>query len=257
MRKKVVAANWKMNSTKASSKDIIVNLITLLKKEQENVAAEIIICPPSVYLEHCKSVLAENDSNLNIKLGAQNCYGKEKGAYTGEISPIMLADIGCTHVIIGHSERRQLFNESNELILEKLKEAFANNLTPILCIGETKEERETNNTFAVIKSQLKPILDALTDTELQKLILAYEPIWAIGTGLTATPTEAEEVHAYVRSLVRNRNIEVGHSISILYGGSVKADNAKDLFKMVNIDGGLVGGASLIPQEFSTICTSVR
>lgn len=246
----LVVANWKMHGSKTMIEPFIQELhqnlaaAAILKPDTfENKPLEIAICPPFVYLEQTKELLRYN----LIMLGAQNCYFENVGAFTGEVSPSMLNDIGCTHVIVGHSERRQLFAETDAIIAKKCQSAYDAGLIPILCVGETAIERSEGKTFEVVARQLETVLSSGT---LAKFVLAYEPIWAIGTGATASPEQAEEVHHFLREKLSQYGAS---NTRILYGGSVKPGNAKSLFEQPNIDGGLIGGASLIARDFFDIC----
>ena len=252
MRKLIVAGNWKMNTTVAQG----INLIKELK-ELHNCTfsknSDIIIFPPYTHL----SQFATELTNCCIKLGAQNLHHEEKGAFTGEISANMIRSIGCKYVLVGHSERRQYAKESNEVLASKVKLALDNELTPIYCCGETLDEREDQKHFDVIEEQIKKGLFSLPIDSIQEIIIAYEPVWAIGTGKTASPAQAQEIHAFIRSLIETTyGKEVSETIRILYGGSVNAANAKEIFGQADIDGGLVGGASLKPQDFNTIINAV-
>ena len=233
MRQKIIAANWKMNKTIAESISFINELSTLIKETEH----EIVICPPFTAL----GSLPES----RFSLGAQNMHFEDSGAFTGEISALMLKELGCKYVLLGHSERRHIFNESDSLISKKLKKALEHSLIPILCIGETLEQREAGKTKEVISHQLK---SSLADAEVNSssIVIAYEPVWAIGTGKTATPQQAQEVHSFIRSLLKDKDIK------ILYGGSVKPANSKELLSQEDIDGVLVGGASLDAGSFSEI-----
>ena len=244
----IIAGNWKMNKTVSESISLVKELKKLVKLSnesekgleksktfQKDAKNEVIICPPFTAL----SDVSEELKGSNIKLGAQNMHFEEQGAFTAEISPIMLKEL-VKYVILGHSERRHIFNESDELINKKLKSALKHNLKPILCVGETLEEREKNKTKEVIKKQLTQSLKNIKE----KVIVAYEPVWAIGTGKTATPEQAEEVHSYIKELLGD--------VIILYGGSVKPQNIKELIAQPNIDGALVGGASLDAKSFAQI-----
>ena len=224
--------------TPKESKKMLESLILLVKGIK---SVDIVICAPFTVLTTIYEIL----KNTNIKLGAQNMHFEEKGAYTGEISPTFLKDIGVEYVILGHSERRDIFNESDALINKKLKKALSMDLKPIVCIGEHLEEKEAGKTNDIIKYQINETFKNLTKEEILKTVIAYEPIWAIGTGKTATPEQAEEIHIFIRELlIRKFDKETANSIRIQYGGSIKPDNAEDLFNKRNIDGGLVGGASL-------------
>lgn len=245
LRKKLIAANWKMNKTIGESLRYIKEFKDLVK---DIVDKEILICPPFTSLFAVSSEIKAS----NIKLGSQNIYFEDKGAFTAEISAEMLKEIGCSYAIIGHSERRNIFNETNEVINKKIKQALKNSITPILCVGEKGEEREAGNTEKVVEMQLKECLDGL-DKENLDIVIAYEPIWAIGTGKTATAEQAEEVHVFIRNLLEKMfDKEFAEKTRILYGGSVKPENAQELMSMENIDGALVGGASLDAKKFFDI-----
>lgn len=247
MRKTIIAGNWKMNNDIYESKDLISKLLEGVNRL--TLKCEVIICPPFTSLSEAAAMV----NNSKIKLGAQNLHQEENGAYTGEISAKMLISTGCQYVIIGHSERRTLFSESDELINRKINRALKNNLKPIFCVGELLEEREGNITNQVIENQLLNGLKNLTAEELQSLIIAYEPVWAIGTGKTATPEQAEEVHIFIRQLLTQKfSKDFAENISILYGGSVKPENARALLSQQNIDGALVGGACLNANSFLEI-----
>ena len=249
MRKKVIAGNWKMNMLPNET----INFIEGLSQEIKDVKNEIILCVP--YTDLFYALLTAQ--NTNIKIGAQNMHWKEKGAYTGEISGQMLKSIGVEYVIIGHSERRQYFAETDETVNLKVKSALENNLKPIICVGETLEQREHGETEKIIESQIKLALKDLTKEQIRAIIIAYEPVWAIGTGKTATPEEANNVIKYIRKQIKELyNEEIAENIIIQYGGSVKASNAEELFNMSDIDGALVGGASLNFKEFSEIVHKV-
>jgi triosephosphate isomerase len=247
MRKKVIAGNWKLNNDVNGT----VNLISEIKNGLGSQAnkTEIIVCPPFTSLETAFALLKDS----NIKLGSQNMYFEESGAFTGEVSASMLKSVGCEFVILGHSERRTIFGENNLLINKKIKTAIRNNLKPIFCIGETLEEREKGITFKIIESQLREGLDGLNENDLPNLIIAYEPVWAIGTGRNATPQQAQEVHQFIRQLiVKMYSDNFAKKLIIQYGGSVKPDNAHDLLSQPDIDGALVGGACLKADSFLKI-----
>jgi len=246
MRRPFIAGNWKMNMDSEGTGSLIHGLIPEVADLDE---ADIAVCPPNVYLH--KAVYLTRDSN--IRVGAQNCYSESSGAFTGEIAPEMLKDIGCTYVIMGHSERRHIFGETDEMINRKVKKALSANLSVILCVGELLEEREANRTEAVVEEQLTGGLKDLSDKMFSRITIAYEPVWAIGTGKTATPDQAQEVHAFIRKWMEGQyGTEVADRIRIQYGGSVKPENAKDLLGQQDIDGALVGGASLKADSFSAI-----
>ena len=245
MRKKVIAGNWKMNMLPNEAIKFIEEFAPLVKDTKN----EVILCVP--YTDLFYALL--NVQETNIKIGAQNMHFEEKGAYTGEISGQMLKSINVEYVIIGHSERRQYFNETDETVNKKIKSAFANGLKPIVCVGETLEQREAGSTIEIITNQTKLALDGLTDEQVANTIIAYEPIWAIGTGKTATSEDAENsIKAIREKIAEIYGQNVSERVIIQYGGSVKSSNAKELFQMPNIDGGLVGGASLKPEEFAKI-----
>ena len=245
MRKKIIAGNWKMNKLPNETIDFIDQLAPLVK-DTEN---EVILCLP--YTDLFYGLLTAQ--NTNIKIGAQNMHFEEKGAYTGEVAPNMLKAIGVEYVIIGHSERRQYFNETDETVDKKIKAAFANSLKPIVCVGETLEQREAGQTEKIITTQTELALEGLTEEQVKNVIIAYEPIWAIGTGKTATSEDANNsIKAIRNKICQIYGQNVAESVIIQYGGSVKSSNSKELFNMSDIDGGLVGGASLDTEEFSKI-----
>ena len=233
-----------MNGNKRSNEQLI-NYIN--DKVYRNVNIEVIICPPFTYLTQILKL-----KTSSIKIGAQNISECQNGAFTGEISGSILRDIKVDYVIIGHSERRQMYNDTNTIIAQKFELAHQNNLIPILCVGESLNERKTGQTLSVIESQIKSIIETTRVNLFTKSIIAYEPIWAIGTGETASPEQAEEVHANIRNILEVYDTNIASSIPILYGGSVNSTNCKDLFKMCNINGGLIGGASLNGEEFVEI-----
>lgn len=221
--------------------------------DEVNNSAEVVIIPPYIHLSGIQNLL----KNSEIKLGAQNCHQKNKGAFTGEISPGMLANMGVQYVIIGHSERRQYFGETNALLAEKINAALENGLTPIYCFGETLEQREAGQEFEINFNQVKEGLFHLTDVQIKNVVLAYEPVWAIGTGKTATSAQAQEIHKFIRiKLAENYDDEVANEISILYGGSMKPENATELLSCLDIDGGLIGGAALESRSFVEIIKAV-
>ncbi len=247
MRKPIVGGNWKMN--RGTPNETVEMLESLIPQVEGIDTVDIVIATPFTVLTSAYKVL----KNTDIKLGAQNMYYKDKGAYTGEISPQFLKEIGVEFVILGHSERRDIFKESDALINKKLKKALSMNLKTIVCIGEHLEERETGKTKDIIQYQINETFKDLSKEEMIKTVIAYEPIWAIGTGKTATPEQAEEIHIFIRNLLSQKfDKETADSIRIQYGGSIKPDNAEDLFNKNNIDGGLVGGASLQANSFFQI-----
>ena len=246
MRKIIIAGNWKMNKLSREAMD----LVNLLKREVADVTAvDMVVCPTFTSLADVRDVLTET----NIALGAQNLYWEDAGAFTGEISAPMLKDLGVKYVIIGHSERRQFFGETNATVNKKIRAPLAHGLTPIVCVGERLEEREAGKAFAVIQSQCEGSLHGLSEEEMDRLIIAYEPVWAIGTGKTATPAQAQEVHKFIRDLLlKLYNEDLAAAVRIQYGGSVKAENTKELMSQPDIDGALVGGASLTSAGFTGI-----
>jgi len=252
MRKKIVAGNWKMNLDYTTGIGLFSEIINMVKDEVMG-DQQVIVCPPYIHLGAI-SQLAK--SQRNVFVGAQNCHHADSGAYTGEVSALMLQSVGVEYVIIGHSERRQYFGETNALLAEKVNSALKNKLTPIFCIGETLDQRNGNTYFDVIKSQLAEGLFHLTDNEIKSVILAYEPVWAIGTGLTATPEQAQEIHEFIRKEIEQKyGSAISENMSVLYGGSCNPKNAAELFAKPDIDGGLIGGASLKSRDFVDIVKS--
>ena len=244
-RTKIVAGNWKMNLDRAKAKELTA---AVAARRGEAAAVELVLCPPALYVETVGSALAGTKSDVG--LGAQNMHDKASGAFTGEVAPPMLVDLGCQYVILGHSERRTLFGETDAAVNVKTKAALAAGLVPIVCVGETLEEREAGKTAAVVTGQVQGSLAGLSAAELEKVVVAYEPVWAIGTGKVATPEQAQEVHALIRRLLAGLSSpEVATRVRIQYGGSVKPDNAADLARQPDIDGALVGGASLKADDF--------
>ncbi len=242
MRRKLVVGNWKMHGSRAANAQLLAGL-----KEAGPWNADVAVCVPFPYI--AETALALTGTALSY--GAQDCSAHEQGAYTGEVSSAMLADIGCRHVIVGHSERRAYHTESDQLVADKAKAALAHGVTPIVCVGETLAEREAGQTEAVVKRQLAAVIHTLGHC-CGEMVVAYEPVWAIGTGLTATPAQAQAVHAVLRAQLRAAT-DRAVAMRILYGGSVKADNAAELFAQPDIDGGLIGGASLKAGDFAAIC----
>jgi triosephosphate isomerase len=246
MRRILVAGNWKMNGSSQS----IQSLMEGVKQGLSSVKnAEVAVCPPFVYLQQVSALVA----GTPIALGAQNVSDQDPGAFTGEVAIDMLRDFNCTYVIVGHSERRAIYKESDELVAKKFAKVQAAGLTPILCVGELLEEREAGQTEAVVKRQLEAVINLQGVASLEKAVIAYEPVWAIGTGKTATPQQAQEVHAFIRALIAQRDAGIAEKVRIQYGGSVKGSNAAELFAMPDIDGGLIGGASLKADDFLAIC----
>jgi len=249
MRKNIVAGNWKMNKTLDEG-------IILAKEVNEKLTRSditVVLCTPFIHLTEVKKVI----NKPNLFLGAQNCASEDSGAYTGEVSAAMIKSTGAVYVIIGHSERRTYYHETNEILNKKVKLALKHNLIPIFCVGEILEERNKNIHFEVVKEQLKEGLFDLSAEDFSKVVIAYEPVWAIGTGVVATPEQAQEMHSMIREYVANNyNKDIADNLTILYGGSCKASNARDLFKNPDVDGGLIGGASLIADEFIGIVNAI-
>jgi triosephosphate isomerase len=246
MRKKVIAGNWKMNNDLNESQNLVSGIINGLGSDDK---CDVIVCPPYTSLSDVYSLI----KNSRIKLGAQNMYYEESGAYTGEISASMLKSVGCQYVILGHSERRTIFNETDETINKKIKKAIESGLKVIFCIGESISQRENGTTNDVVRLQLIKGLQDVSSEDLKNMIIAYEPVWAIGTGKTATPEQAQDVHSFIRNLIEeNYSSESAEEIIIQYGGSVKPDNAAVLLSQRDIDGALVGGACLKADSFLSI-----
>lgn len=249
MRKKIVAANWKMNKDLEEGVQLAVGIKESLQAENSN-DKFCILCPPFIHLFHLSEMLKGVD---HIKVGAQNCHQEESGAYTGEVAASMIASLDVDYVILGHSERRKYFKEDDDLLARKVEIALKNNLKPIFCCGESLEQRETGTQQKVVEEQLKRGLFSLNEDQFKKVVIAYEPVWAIGTGKTASPVQAQEMHEFIRKLISDHyHKTVAEDTSILYGGSVKPDNAEDLFMQQDIDGGLIGGASLNADDFAAI-----
>ena len=242
MRTKLVAGNWKLNGSRDANQRLVSGI---LAGAGQAAGAEILLCPPYVYLPQVDAQCADSA----VMLGA----AQAEGAFTGEVAAPMLREVGCSHVIVGHSERRSLFGDTDEVVAAKFKAAHEQGLIPILCVGESLEERESGVTMAVIDRQVGAVLDAAGVELFAAGIIAYEPVWAIGTGLTATPEQAQEVHAHIRSVIAASDAKIAAGLRILYGGSVKGANAAELFDMEDIDGGLIGGASLDADDFLAIC----
>jgi triosephosphate isomerase len=249
-RQKLIMGNWKMNGDKAT----LHALIQHIKAIKPYPKSEVIVFPPYVYLEKAAWELR----NSEIQWGGQNVSQYDNGAYTGEISASMLADMGCQYVLLGHSERRQLMGETDEMIGHKFIKAVHSGLKPVLCVGETQEEHLAHRTEQIVLAQLESVLNLRAVAEfLPQMVVAYEPVWAIGTGLTATPLEAQKVHSMLREALREKSNALAEHVPIVYGGSVKSSNAKHLFEMPDIDGALIGGASLDGEEFHAICHMVE
>ncbi len=251
MRKPIIAGNWKLNKTIKEA----VDLVTLLKRAiRDTQSVDIVVCPPFTALSQVSEILLESD----IRLGAQDLYWEDKGAFTGEVSASLLKDAGASYALIGHSERRQFFNETNQSVNLKTRAALKAGLTPITCVGESLAEREAEKTFKIIEEQLAGAFTDLNAADAQKVVLAYEPVWAIGTGKVATPAQAQEVHAFIRGWLKTRfGADAAKTIRIQYGGSVKADNIAELMREEDIDGALVGGASLDAQGFSELIKNTQ
>jgi triosephosphate isomerase len=246
MRRPLVAGNWKMNGSRAESAALLDGIRKGISAASR---AEVAVCPPTILIP----LAAEKLAGSPVAWGGQNLSVHKSGAYTGEISGPMLRDYGCTYVIVGHSERRTLYGETDAMVAEKYGAAQAAGLIPILCVGETLQEREANQTEAVVARQLDAVLDQHGIGSFKNAVIAYEPVWAIGTGKTATPQQAQEVHRFIRSRLTARDKTVAENTRILYGGSMKGSNARELLAQADIDGGLIGGASLQAEEFLTIC----
>lgn len=252
MRRTVIAGNWKMNKDLSEAVKLISEIKSNIAGKPEN--TDVIIFPPYISLETAFTLI----KNSEIKLGAQNMHHESSGAFTAEISAPMLKSVGCEYVILGHSERRSIFGETDELINIKLKKAFAEELKPVFCIGETLEQREAGTMQSVIKNQVVKGLSEIPESDIQNLIIAYEPVWAIGTGKTATPEQAEEVHLFIRNLIAELySAETADNLVIQYGGSVKPSNAKSLLSQSNIDGALIGGACLNADSFVEVIKTVE
>ena len=250
MRKIIVAGNWKMNTMPAAGADLASAIVT----ESKNVSAdvELIVAPPFTHLYQ----VAERIKGSHIRLAAQNCADRESGAYTGEVSAEMIRSLGCDYVILGHSERRQYYGETSATLNDKLALAFENGLSPIYCVGEKLEEREAGRHFEVVGRQIEEVLFGLDNEKISRVVIAYEPVWAIGTGKTATAEQAQEIHAFIRSrIAKHFGQQIADEMTILYGGSCKPSNARELFACPDIDGGLIGGASLKAPDFIGIATS--
>src|SRR6186713_1446051 len=249
MRRQIIAGNWKMHGSRAENAALVESVVHKLP----NSSAEVWVCPPFVYLAELSRAIAGS----RIQLGAQNVNAETQGAFTGEVSAAMLRDVGCAGSIVGHSERRVLFGESDQLVARKFAAVLAAGLTPILCVGEQLAEREANRTFEVVDRQLDAVLDLSGVAAFARAIIAYEPVWAIGTGKTATSQQAEEVHSHIRARIAGRDAKIAALVRIQYGGSCRASNAGEIFSMPNVDGGLIGGASLKAEDFLAIIAAAR
>ena len=248
LRKPVVAGNWKMHGSRTEAARLVGELIT---RSAGTGACEVVLCPPFVYLAEVAGQLAGS----RMSLGSQDVCAEDAGAHTGEVSASMLVDVGCRYAIVGHSERRAIYGESDELVARKFVAAGKHALVPILCVGESLEERERDATRPVVLRQLDAALAAAGVAGFARAVVAYEPVWAIGTGRTATPAQAQDVHAMIRGRIAEKDATISASLRVLYGGSVKAANAAELFAMPDVDGGLIGGASLKAEEFASICAA--
>ncbi len=252
MRKNIVAGNWKMNTTFQEAEELIADILENLEMSENQ--CEVVVCPPSVYLELASDYASDYDKLLSI--GAQNVSEHEKGAYTGEIAASMLASMNMQYCIVGHSERRKYFNETNEQLALKVERLLENAIHPIFCCGEQLDERESGNHFKVVETQIKEALFHFSADEFSNLVIAYEPVWAIGTGKTATAAQAQEMHAFIRRIIAEKyGDKTADDTTILYGGSCNAGNAKELFANPDVDGGLIGGASLKANDFVAIANS--
>ena len=251
-RRKLVAGNWKMNGTRVSAQSL-VDAVDAAQLAGETGEVDIAVFPPCVYLAE----LATHYAKSRIAFGAQDVSEHLQGAFTGEVAASMVRDVGATHVLVGHSERRQYHAESNECVARKFAQALTAELVPVLCVGETLEQREAGKTESVVASQLDAVLSQSGIEAFARAIVAYEPVWAIGTGRTASPAQAQDVHAFIRGKLAKSDAIIGGSTRILYGGSVKPGNAAELFAQADIDGGLIGGASLVASEFLAICAAAR
>jgi len=251
MRKKIVAGNWKMNKTFQEADDLLFEIKEMLNKQNPE-GVQVIVCPPTLYLELANDISFES----NFSVGAQNVNDNESGAYTGEISAPMLKSMDIEYCIIGHSERRKYFGETNQLLKDKVKKVLENEIIPIFCCGELLPERQAENHFNIVEKQLVESLFSLDVNNFSKVVIAYEPVWAIGTGVTASPQQAQEMHEHIRKLIAGKyGKEIADETTILYGGSCNAKNAKDLFANPDVDGGLIGGASLKAVDFIKIANS--
>ena len=240
-----MAGNWKMNASKESVNKLVMGILSGMS----NVSSEVVICAPFPYLSQVEALITHSQ----VRLGAQNLNTNMSGAFTGEVSADMIKDFGAQHVIVGHSERRSFYGETNTIVAEKVKAALDSGLIPLFCVGETLEQREAGETESVVAAQINTVADLVGIDAFLNIVVAYEPVWAIGTGVTASPEQAQEVHAFIRQLLANNNYDVAQQTPILYGGSMNATNAKELIACADIDGGLIGGASLKPEDFLQIC----
>lgn len=251
MRRPLVAGNWKMNGDSASTVDLVNGIVN---GSSDVTNAEILVCPPYILIPRAADALNGRD---DVTLGAQDLDINGSGAFTGQISASMLVDAGCKYVIVGHSERRAIYGESDQDVADKFKVAQEGGLIPILCVGETLEERESGNTESVVDRQIQAVIDHVGIEKFDQAVIAYEPVWAIGTGKTATPEMAQEVHKYIRDMLSALNSDISNNLRLLYGGSMNAENAEALIGMSDIDGGLIGGASLQAESFLAICKAAN
>jgi len=245
MRKTIVAGNWKMNASKESVNKLVMGVLSGMG----SVSSEVVVCAPFPYLSQVEALITHSQ----VRLGAQNLNTNTSGAFTGEVSADMIKDFGAQYVVVGHSERRGLYGETNTIVAEKVKAALDSDLIPLFCVGETLEQREASETESVVAAQINTVVDLVGIDAFLNIVVAYEPVWAIGTGVTASPEQAQAVHAFIRQLLANNNNDVAQQTPILYGGSMNATNAKELIACADIDGGLIGGASLKPEDFLQIC----
>ena len=245
MRKTIIAGNWKMNASKASVKSLIDGILSGM----EGVNSEVLVCVPFPYMSQVESLI----EGSNLKLGAQNININSSGAFTGEVSADMIKDFGAKHVIVGHSERRSLYGETSSVVAEKTKAALGAGLFPLLCVGESLEQREAGKTETVVAEQINAVIELVGIESFDSIIIAYEPVWAIGTGMTATPEQAQAVHFFIRNLLGESSENIAQKTPILYGGSMNAGNAVELISCPDIDGGLIGGAALKAEDFLQIC----
>jgi triosephosphate isomerase len=249
MRRKLIAGNWKMHGSRADNGALVEAILAAPRLE----SVECVLCPPFVYLSEIARLLR----GTAVKLGAQNVSAEMHGAYTGEVSAAMLNDVGCQCVIVGHSERRTLYHETDEQVARKFAAAHSKGLVPIVCVGEQLAEREADRCSEVVGRQLEAVVALTGIASFAHAVVAYEPVWAIGTGRTASPAQAQEVHAFIRARLAERDAKIAADLQILYGGSVKAGNARELFTQADVDGGLIGGASLKAEEFLSIVAAAR
>jgi len=245
MRRTIVAGNWKMNASKESVNKLILGILPGMSET----SSEVVVCVPFPYLSQVEGLIADSQ----VKLGAQNLNTNSSGAFTGEVSANMIKDFGVRHVIVGHSERRSLYGETSSLVAEKVKAALDNDLTPLLCVGESLEQREAGETETVVAEQINAVIGLVGIGAFRNIIIAYEPVWAIGTGKTASPEQAQAAHLFIRDLLGESDENIAQGTPILYGGSMNADNAKNLISCADIDGGLIGGAALKAEDFLQIC----